>query len=66
MPDFRMESGVGKYQDMAGHEMVLELDYGADFWRNRHCKTNPVDLEGSRGQVWPKIGRSRPRGVFNF
>lgn len=31
--------------------MVLELAPGADFGCNRHCKTNPVDLEGSRGQV---------------
>jgi hypothetical protein len=37
--------------------LTLELVYGADFWCNRHCKTNPVDLEGSRGQVWPNNGR---------
>ena len=32
-------------------EMALELPSGADFGCNRHCKTNPVDLEGSPGQV---------------
>ncbi len=31
--------------------MALEIAYGADFGCNRNCKTNPVDLEGSRGQV---------------
>ena len=34
--------------------------YGPAFWRNRHCKTNPVDLEGSRGKVWPKRAENRP------
>ncbi len=29
---------------------------GADFGCNRHCKTNPVDLEGSRGQVLVVLG----------
>ena len=37
--------------------MALELVCGADFWCNRHCRTSPVVLEGSWGQVWPKIGR---------
>ncbi len=32
--------------------MALELPSGADFGCNRRCVTNPVDLEGSRGQVW--------------
>ncbi len=36
--------------------MALELASGADFWCNRHCKTNPVDLEGSRGQVLVVLG----------
>ncbi len=27
--------------------MALELPSGADFGCNRHCKTNPVDLEVS-------------------
>ena len=36
----------------------------ASFWCNRHCKTNPVDLEGSWGQVWPKNNRkSTPRAL---
>jgi hypothetical protein len=34
--------------------MALELVYGANCWRDRHRKTIPVDLEGFRGQVWPK------------
>ena len=37
--------------------MALELVCGADFWCNRHCRTSPVVLEGSWGQVWPKIDR---------
>ena len=45
------------------HEMALELVCGADFWCNRHCKANPVDLEGSRGQVWPEINR---KSFFKF
>ncbi len=32
--------------------MALEWVSGADVWCNRCCKTNPVDLEGSRGQVF--------------
>ena len=35
--------------------MALELVCRADFWCNRHCKTNPVDLDGFWGQVRPKI-----------
>ncbi len=31
---------------------TLDPVYGADFWCNRHGKTNTVDLEGSRGQIW--------------
>ncbi len=31
--------------------MALELPSGAHLGCNRHCKTNPVDLEGSGGQV---------------
>ncbi len=37
-------------------KMALELPSGADFGCNRHCKTNPVDLEGSRGQVLVVFG----------
>jgi hypothetical protein len=33
------------------HEMSLELVSRFDFWCNRHCRTNPIDLEGSRSQV---------------
>ncbi len=29
--------------------MAFELPSEADFGRNLYCKTNPVDLEGSRG-----------------
>jgi hypothetical protein len=36
--------------------MALELPSGADCGSNRHCKTNPVDLEGSRGQVLVVLG----------
>ncbi len=36
---------------MLSPEIALELPSGADFGCNRHCKTNPVDLERSRGQV---------------
>ena len=33
-------------------QIASGLVYGADFCRNRHCKTNPVDdLEGCGGQV---------------
>ncbi len=31
--------------------MALELASGAEFVHNRYCKANPVDLEGSGGQV---------------
>jgi hypothetical protein len=37
-------------------EMALELVSGADFGCNRRCKTNPVNLEGSRGQVLVVLG----------
>ena len=40
--------------------MALELPSGAEFGCNRHCKTNPVDLERSRGQVlvvWVAVER---------
>ncbi len=40
-----------KFQIMLSPEIALELPSGADFGCSRHCKTNPVDLEGSRGQV---------------
>ena len=56
------------------HEMALELVSRADCLSNRHCKTSPVDLEGSRGQVWPTkcthstmLGRIRGRaGAYCF
>ncbi len=52
---------LGQMDALAGvfwrHGMALELVCRADFWCNRHCKTSPVDLDGSGGQVWPKIGR---------
>ncbi len=45
--------------------IALEWASGADFGCNRHCKTNPAYLEGSRGQVfevlagrWWVIGES--------
>ena len=34
-----------------GHETALDLVSGANFGCNRHCMTNPVDLEGSQDQV---------------
>ncbi len=37
-------------------DMPLELPSGADFWSKRRCKTNPVDLEGSRGQGLVVLG----------
>ncbi len=40
-----------KFRFIVSPEMTLKLGSGADFGCNRHCKTNPVDLEGSRGQV---------------
>src|SRR6056300_1431664 len=40
--------GSGKWPEMASYEV-----WEADFWSNRHYKTSPVDLEGSRGQLWP-------------
>ena len=37
------------------HEMALELVCGADFSCKLNCRASPGDLEGSWGQVWPKI-----------
>ncbi len=37
-------------------DMALEVPSRADFGCNRHCKTKPVDLEGSRGQVLVVLG----------
>ncbi len=45
-----------KFESILPPEMALELPCGADFGRNWHCKTNPVDLEGSRGQVLVVLG----------
>ncbi len=60
--NFSMEPEVRPYQGMAA-----KGPYGVDFKCNRHCKTNPVDLGGSRGQVWPKTGPTTnppgPRGL---
>jgi hypothetical protein len=39
--------------------MAFKLPSGADFGCNRHCKTNPVDLEGSRGLVLMVLGGFR-------
>ena len=39
------------------HEMVLDLASGADFPWKFDCKASPGDLEGSRGQLWPKNPR---------
>ena len=36
--------------------MALKLASGAHFGYNRYCKANPVDLEGSRGQVLEVLG----------
>lgn len=30
-------------------EMALELVSGSEFWCNRHCANNPIDLEGTSG-----------------
>ncbi len=49
--------------------MAFELPFGADFGCNRHCKTNPVDLEGSRARVLSLLGAFREaggRGKTNF
>ncbi len=40
-----------KFKFILPPEMALQLASEADFWCNRRCKTNPIDLEGSRGQV---------------
>ncbi len=42
-----------------GHEMSLDLIYEADCGCNPHCKTNPVDLEGSRAKFGRKITENR-------
>ena len=51
--------------------MALKLASGAHFGYNRYCKANPVDLEGSRGQVlevlngfWWVLGGTWPRDPF--
>ncbi len=42
------------------HEAALELGCREDFWRNRHCKTIPVDLEGSWG-LGPNVAGNGPK-----
>ncbi len=42
-------------------EIALESPSGADFGCNRHCKTNPVDLEGSRGKVFEIVAKGKLR-----
>jgi len=48
------------------HEMVSELVCGAVFLCNLHCKTNPADLGGCRGQAWPKIGQKYDKKLPNI
>ncbi len=55
-------TGAWAYKHL--HEITLELVYGADLGCNRHCKTDLVDLEGSRGQVWPKTDHTWPLRDF--
>ncbi len=57
-----------KFKLMLSPEMALELPSGADFGRNRHRKASPVDLEGSRGQVFVVLGgfRNVLGGNINF
>jgi hypothetical protein len=50
-------------KDDPSAEMVLDVVHGADLCCNRNCKTNPVDLEGSRGQVGPKRPKIDPFGT---
>ena len=52
-------------------EIALKFASVADCWCTRRCKANPVDLEGSRGQVlvvldgfgkvWGDGGENPPR-----
>ena len=39
------------FESILSPEIALEWVSRPDSGCNRHCKTNPVDLEGSRGQV---------------
>ncbi len=41
-----------KFKTILSTEIALEWVSRADLGCNWHCKTNPVDLEGSLGQVW--------------
>ncbi len=45
-----------KFKFCLSPERALKLASGADFGCNRHCKANPVDLEGSRVQVLMVLG----------
>ncbi len=48
--------------------MALELTSGADFGCNRHCKTNPVDLEGLGAKFWlfwVVLGRFGGKTIFH-
>ncbi len=40
-----------KFKFILCSEIAFELPSGPDFGCSRRCKTKPVDLEGSRGQV---------------
>ncbi len=50
-----MESGD---RERPSIEIAVELVYGSEFWCNRHCQTNLVDLEGSRG---PSLAEKRSK-----
>ncbi len=39
--------------------MASELVCRVYFWCNRHCKTNPVDLDGFGAKALPKIAKHR-------
>jgi hypothetical protein len=45
-----------KFKFILSPEMASKLLSGADFGCNRHCKTNAVDLDGSRGHVLVVLG----------
>ena len=52
-----MHKHMGEGDIVAAKWSYLELAWGAVFWCNRCCRTNPVVLTGFDGQVWPNIGR---------
>ena len=51
------ERAISEFRIVAAKWSYLELAWGAVFWCNRCCRTNPVVLTGFDGQVWPNIGR---------